>query len=303
MIVAPKTILVVEDQPEVLELAASFLQDEGYEVVTAASGEEAVAILRERPGIDLVFTDLVMPGINGFGVARQAIALNPATRILYTTGYADEMQRNNPLVARGDLLPKPYRLAALADRVAELLTAPPEQLNRILREAYAHWRASRGGSGVPDEVAFLAKEIAAMLPSISFVDKVNGPGEFRYRSVGAAVIEDIGIDLTGTVVGGAVNDEHRRFLRDLYRETTQSGWPVYAASVYATPQATVATERLFLPLVAGSGQVIAVVQTFDRIDTRASIYEVMQENPARRDLVRRIDPDAGAASEAVDGRD
>jgi CheY-like chemotaxis protein len=293
MIAASKTILVVEDQPEVLELAASFLADEGYEVVTAASGDEAVAILRERPAIDLVFTDVVMPGIDGFGVARQAIALNPGTRILYTTGYADELHRNDPLVARGDLLPKPYRLAALGGRIAELLTAPPEQLNRILRETYAHWRATRGGSGVPDEAEFLAEQIEAMLPFISFVETVDGADEFRYRSVGAAVVEDIGIDLTGTVVGGAVNDEHRRFLRDLYRETAETGRPIYAASLYATPQATVATERLFLPLAAGSGQVIAVVQTFDRIGTRASIYEVMRENPARRDLVRRIDPEAG----------
>jgi CheY-like chemotaxis protein len=294
MIAASKTILVAEDQPEVLELAASYLEDEGYEVLTAASGEAAVAILRERPGIDLVFTDLVMPGIDGFGVARQAIALNPGTRILYTTGYADQLYRNDPLFARGDLLPKPYRLAALGKRIAELLTAPPEQLNRILREAYAHWRARRGGSGVPDEAEFLADGIGAMLPFMSFVETIDRPDEFRYRSVGAAVVEDIGIDLTGTVVGGAVNDEHRRFLRDLYRETAETGRPIYAASVYATPQATVATERLFLPLAAGSGPVIAVVQTFDRIDTRASIYEVMRENPARRDLVRRIDPEAGA---------
>jgi CheY-like chemotaxis protein len=288
-----KTILVVEDQTDVLELAASFLEDEGYEVVAAGSGEDAVAILRQRPAIDLVFTDIVMPGINGFGVARQAIALNPGTRILYTTGYADELRRNDPLVRRGVLLPKPYRLNALGERIAELLTTPPEQLNRVLRKAYSHWRALRDGSGVPDEADFVVGEIEAMLPFISFVERVGGSEDFRYRSVGAAIVDDIGCDLAGAVVGVAVNDEHRRFLRDLYRETMETGRPIYAASVYATEQVTVATERLFLPLAAGAGRVIGVVQTFDRIDTKASIYEVMRESPVRRDLVRRIDPDAG----------
>jgi CheY-like chemotaxis protein len=283
-----KTILAVEDQADVLDLAMTFLTDEGYQVVAAGSGEEAVRILREGRPIDLVFTDIVMAGLNGFGVARQAIALNPATKVLYTTGYADQLHRNEPLVARGDLLPKPYRLGVLGARVAELLETPPEELNPTLRIAFRRWQQVRADAMPPAETAFLAEEVIGILPFVSIVDAEGGG--FRYRSLGAAVADDIGTGLVGRMVGAAVPVEHRRFLVGLYAEANASGRPLYVASVYATPHATVATERLFLPLAARGGDSVAVVQTFDRIDTKASIYEVMKEAPVRRDHIRRIDP-------------
>jgi len=290
-----KRILVVEDQPDVLELAVEFLGEEGYEVVAAASGEEAVAKLRAGPPVDLVFTDIVMPGLNGFGVARQAITANPATKILYTTGYADQLRQNEPLVARGDLMPKPYRLAALGARIGELLTSPPEELNKTLRLAYRRWKALRAGSGAPPEAAFVADAAGGVLPFLSFIDP-DPAGGFRYRALGTSVVEDIGADLAGQAVGGNVPDEHRRFLTDLYGEAISTRRPIYVASVYVTPHATVATERLFLPLANRSGGSIAVAQTFDRIDTKATIYEVMRETPIRRDHVRRIDPDPPSAA-------
>jgi CheY-like chemotaxis protein len=290
-----KTILVVEDQADVLELAVSFLAEQGYDVIAAESGDEAIRRLRERPGVDLVFTDIVMPGTNGFGVARRAIAHDPATKILYTTGYADQLRRNEPLVARGNLMAKPYRLAALGARIAELLTTPPEELNKTLRLGYRRWRALRGVRGRPGEAAFLSDDAGGLRPFVSLVEPTSDGG-FRYRLLGSSVVEDIGIDLAGQPVGGAVPDEHRRFLIALYAEAVATGLPIYVASVYATAQATVATERLFLPLVADAGASVAVVQTFDRIDTKATIYEVMKENPLRRDHVRRIDLDAPAAT-------
>jgi CheY-like chemotaxis protein len=288
-----RTILAVEDQPEVLDLAVTFLAEEGYSVIGAASGDEAVELMARHERIDLVFTDIVMPGAaNGFAVARRAIAANPATRILYTTGYADELRRNEPLLVRGDLLPKPYRLALLGARVAELLTTPPEELNRILRDAYRHWRASCVGDQIPGEDILLNRPFATLLPFTSIIDAVADGAGFRYRTVGAAVIGDIGRDLSGELVGGAVPAEHQRFLLGIYREVAETLRPIYVASVYATADATVATERLFLPLTAQAGRAttVAVTQTFDRIDTRASIYEVMQERPGRRDFVRRIEP-------------
>jgi CheY-like chemotaxis protein len=286
-----KTILAVEDQPDVLELAVVFLKEEGYQVIAASSGEEAVRLLRSHPAVDLVFTDLVMPGVSGFGVARQAVVANPGTKILYTSGYADELRRNEPLVARGNLMAKPYRLAALGARIAELLNTPPEELNKVLRAGYRRWLALREGGGPPDEAAFIAEEAGGVLPFISIVEPAGG-GRFRYRSVGVSVVDDIGIDLTGQIVGGLVPDEHRRFLGGLYAEVTATGRPIYAASAYATTQATVATERLFLPLATAGETVVAVVQTFDRIDTKASIFQVMKDSHVRRDHIRRIDPPA-----------
>jgi CheY-like chemotaxis protein len=292
-----KVILLAEDEPGVLELAAEFLAEEGYGVIAAESGDGALTHLEREASVDLVFTDIVMPGkTNGFGVARRAVALMPGVRVLYTTGYAEQLQRNDALVARGDLLPKPYRLAQLGKRVRQLLHTPPEELNRTLRAVHARWREWRRRSEPGD---FPLRSLEDLLPNISIVEAA-GPADdpsFRYRTVGAALVAGIGLDLTGRPVGGAVDDEHRRFLVELYRRAALTGWPIYVASAYSTAGAIVATERLFLPLAASPlaagaapAREILVAQTFDRMDTQGSIHEILRHDATRRDFVRHIDP-------------
>jgi CheY-like chemotaxis protein len=116
-------ILVVEDNEDVRELAETMLESAGYAVLSAPSGEQALNLLDEGGAIDLVFTDVMMPGgMNGLQLADQVRARRPGTPILVTTGYMDELP-----TARGqrlDILSKPYRQEDLLARVRAILPTP-----------------------------------------------------------------------------------------------------------------------------------------------------------------------------------
>jgi two-component system cell cycle sensor histidine kinase/response regulator CckA len=112
-----RTILVVDDDPDVRDYAISVLEDFGYRVLSAADGEAALSLLENDGAVDLLFTDVVMPGINGFEVARRAVAHSPRLKVLFASGYATD------LTPAGRLLKKPYRPQQLTREVAALL--PP----------------------------------------------------------------------------------------------------------------------------------------------------------------------------------
>ncbi|MCD2316767.1 response regulator [Sphingomonas sp. IC-11] len=117
-------ILVVEDSPEVLALAREILEEVGYRITTAETGEEGLAAFRSAPeeSIDLVFTDLVMPGgINGIVLAQEIAKIAPDVPVLMTTGYNEELVADGPLRSGLDVLGKPYRRADLLDRVRQAL--------------------------------------------------------------------------------------------------------------------------------------------------------------------------------------
>jgi CheY-like chemotaxis protein len=105
-------VLVTEDDPDVLTIAAEALRLLGYEVYTATNATEALAILQQGTPIDILFTDIVMPnGMNGIALAREARRLRPDIRVLLASGYSRE---------RGDadadmvFIAKPYQLPELA---------------------------------------------------------------------------------------------------------------------------------------------------------------------------------------------
>ena len=109
-----ETVLVVEDNPQVLELAVSTISDLGYRVLTAKDGPSALDIIRREPGIDLLFSDVVMPGgMNGFDLIRKARDVRCGLKALVTSGYANVHHPGND---RPDvpLLLKPYRRGDLA---------------------------------------------------------------------------------------------------------------------------------------------------------------------------------------------
>ncbi len=118
-------ILVVEDSPEVLELALENLEGAGYRVTTAPSGDAGIeafraAIVNDR--IDLVFTDLVMPGsMNGIVLANDVRKLDPDVAVLMTIGYNEQVVLDGPRPAGQDVLGKPYRKAELLDRIRQAL--------------------------------------------------------------------------------------------------------------------------------------------------------------------------------------
>jgi CheY-like chemotaxis protein len=121
------TILVVEDDRDVRELAITVLEDAGYRVLEAGSGEEAHRLLLAHPDlrIDLLFTDIVMPGpMDGIDLAKEARALRPDLRVLYTTGFADLVRRHGDDELLGTVLHKPYRPGALQRAVSALIDEP-----------------------------------------------------------------------------------------------------------------------------------------------------------------------------------
>ncbi|GMA73785.1 Blue-light-activated protein [Methylorubrum aminovorans] len=121
-----ETILIVDDRADVAELARAILRDYGYGTLMARHGREALEILGDHPEIDLLFSDLIMPGgMDGLSLAREARRRNPALKILLTTGYAEaSLERTGIERPEFDILNKPYRRAELIRRVRAALDAP-----------------------------------------------------------------------------------------------------------------------------------------------------------------------------------
>lgn len=112
---AAKTILVVDDDPDVRDYASRVLEDCGYSVLTAPDGATALLMLCGRTPIDVLFTDIVMPGLDGVEVARRASQQIPGLKVLFASGYAGGPAPASPL------LKKPYRAHQLAGEIAAML--------------------------------------------------------------------------------------------------------------------------------------------------------------------------------------
>jgi CheY-like chemotaxis protein len=109
-------ILVVDDDEELRELTAEVLADLGLRVVCAADAVEALRLIEADDTISLLFTDIRMPGMHGFELARCARALRPDLKIIYATAYAGLPPHEiGPLL--GPLLPKPWHRRQLADEI------------------------------------------------------------------------------------------------------------------------------------------------------------------------------------------
>jgi CheY-like chemotaxis protein len=123
-----ETVLVVEDEPEVRGLIVEVLTELGYHAIEAGDGPEGLEKLRSRDRIDLLITDIGLPGLNGRQIADAGRELRPGLRVLFMTGYAE-----NAALAPGFLQPgtgiitKPFAIEALATRVRSILEAPTEQ--------------------------------------------------------------------------------------------------------------------------------------------------------------------------------
>lgn len=117
------TILLVEDEPLLLHLSTTMLEDLGYTVLSAESGEAALRLVRDSCDvIDLLITDLVMPGMNGRELAARLQRLRPGLRCLFISGYAPE-NVSNPAQP---FLEKPFTRSTLGSKVRQLLSPLPE---------------------------------------------------------------------------------------------------------------------------------------------------------------------------------
>jgi len=114
-----ETILIVEDEANVRQVAVRMLESLGYKVHQAEDGAAALALLRNLGEIDLLFTDLIMPnGVSGQELARQAREQRPGLNILYASGYSETfITRHGNFEPTAPLIGKPYRKRQLATAV------------------------------------------------------------------------------------------------------------------------------------------------------------------------------------------
>ena len=118
-----ETILLVEDETNVRRLVRHYLETQGYKVLEAEDGAAALQIAEgSKSPIDLMLTDVVMPGMTGRELAGQIVKLMPGARVLYMTGYSEDAVSQNGTIHAGiNLLQKPFSLPALRERVREVL--------------------------------------------------------------------------------------------------------------------------------------------------------------------------------------
>jgi len=117
-----ETILLVEDEESVRAVARHVLQRHGYAVIETARSEDALALADGTRAVDLLLTDIVMPGVGGRALAAQFTARRPGTRVLFMSGYPAAAIGRHQMLERGlAFLQKPFSAAALAEKVREVL--------------------------------------------------------------------------------------------------------------------------------------------------------------------------------------
>ncbi len=118
-----ETVLLIEDEDSVRSLTSEILQRQGYTVLEAALGQDAMEIAKTHPGkIDLVISDVIMPGMNGREVYRRIADVRPGIRVLYMSGYTENVIAHHGVLDAGvNFLQKPFSLKGFADKVRAVL--------------------------------------------------------------------------------------------------------------------------------------------------------------------------------------
>ena len=121
-----ETVLLVEDEEVVREMAMEILRECGYHVLQAKEGADALQLARQYPGeIHLMLTDVVMPRMSGRELAEQFTPLRPDMSVLYMSGYTDDAIVHHGVLDEGTaFIGKPFSMQALARKVRETLDAP-----------------------------------------------------------------------------------------------------------------------------------------------------------------------------------
>ncbi|HET6398958.1 MAG TPA: response regulator, partial [Candidatus Thermoplasmatota archaeon] len=156
-----ETVLVVEDDAEVRETVVELLEDLGYRVLKASDAQGALAILQSGIAVDLLFTDVVMPGpVRSPELARQAKGMQPGMAVLFTSGYTENAIVHGGRLDHGvDLLSKPYSREQLARKVRQMLAnaqqrQAAQQAQRLARKP----PAAAGGAALPVHSILLVED-------------------------------------------------------------------------------------------------------------------------------------------------
>ncbi len=132
-----ETILLVEDESNLRRLAKQYLENQGYKILEAEDGAAALQIVDGHKGsIDLLLTDVIMPGMNGRELANHIGKLLPAIRVLYMSGYTENAVGHDGMLDPGiNLMQKPFSLPSLKHRVREILDSEAPPTNLAMRAA------------------------------------------------------------------------------------------------------------------------------------------------------------------------
>ena len=114
-------VLVAEDEPAIRISIVDWLEDAGYSVIAASSGDEALRLIEGPDRVDLIVTDINMPGADGLEVAREARVHNPQVPVLFVSGRVDCLGSSPQIPVPHRFLAKPFRLAALSMLIVEML--------------------------------------------------------------------------------------------------------------------------------------------------------------------------------------
>ncbi len=146
-----ETILLAEDEANLRYLARQFLEKQGYTVIEAADGTRAMQIALAHQGvIHLLLTDVIMPGMNGRELAQRISEIRPQTKILYMSGYTENVIGHNGTLDAGvRLLQKPFTLRELKNKVREVLDSIPAGREADVPVAAARDLATQGTEQAP----------------------------------------------------------------------------------------------------------------------------------------------------------
>jgi len=264
-------ILLVEDDEQVRPMTAGFLRELGYDVMEAASAEAASALVHTLNRLDLVITDVVMPGADGPTLIARLRTERPALPVLFATGHVP-----GPVLTGEVVLSKPFSGAELAAAVLErlgrrttanaVLTPEDRLLARLrtpgLRELFLVWCAARRGNVPPPPGSIDPDPFG--VGGNTFVIEVDGtcsPPAMRYVRMGAALTARIGRSVVGEAIaeeqGG---DEVFGSLAAVYGRCAKLRMPVYQAARYDFGDgAPVTFERLVLPLSADESTITQLI--------------------------------------------
>jgi CheY-like chemotaxis protein len=290
---ASPTVLIVEDESDVRDVASGYVEALGYDVLTARNGDEALAIVKTDAAIDLLLTDIVMPGtLDGFALGRAAMAVRPNLKILHVSGYAQHLATGRHELDSGAVIAKPYRKEQLRVRLAGLLGGWAVERNAKLRRLYHYWLAKRGNLPWPDRRSIDPADLKDILPQLGIVEVVGAGSDlrFRYRLIGTATVRAYGSDPTGRFIDETLTGAYRDFVLGLMREVVTTGRGIYSASAFRLEDSGLSAERIFLPLSVGGGAIrqIIVCHTLDWSNRRPVTLAIAEQAQDRTDTIERL---------------
>jgi CheY-like chemotaxis protein len=117
------TVLLAEDEPMLRRVVGVTLRHEGFVVIEAADGTAGLEILQSETSIDVLLTDVKMPGLNGYQLAEAGLSLRPAMKVMLMTGFADEAIPDAIRAASIPILRKPFNFENLASSLREIIVS------------------------------------------------------------------------------------------------------------------------------------------------------------------------------------